>query len=55
MPHLVVESALVIKVVEEISIRLAAPEVHIGNLEVTPDCDCQEMHDWEVGSEKNLQ
>lgn len=36
--HLVVETAFRLEVVEELAIRLAAPEVHVRDLEIAPDC-----------------
>lgn len=36
--HLVVEPALGLEMVEELAIRLAAPEVHVRDLEIAPDC-----------------
>ena len=42
--HLIVESTLGLEVLEEFAIRLTTPEVHVRDLEVTPDCtiDCKE-------------
>ena len=38
--YLVVEPALRLKVVEELAVRLAPPEFHVRDLEVTPNCIC---------------
>ena len=41
--HLVVEPASGIEVLEEFCVCLAAPELHVGDLEVAPDCEmCQD-------------
>ena len=37
-PSLVVEPALGIEVLEELAVRLAAPEVEVSDLEIAPDC-----------------
>ena len=37
-PYLVVKATIPIEVVEECRIGLAAPEVHIGNLKIAPNC-----------------
>ena len=36
--HLVVKAALGLEVLEELAISLAAPQVHVCDLEITPDC-----------------
>ena len=36
-PSLVVESALLVEILEELAICFTAPEVQIANFEVTPD------------------
>ena len=36
--YLVVEPALGVEVFEKLAVRLAAPEVEVSDLEVTPDC-----------------
>lgn len=38
LAHLVVESAGGVEVVEVLHVGLAAPEVHVGDFEVAPDC-----------------
>lgn len=35
--YLVVEAALRLEMIEELAVRFASPELHIGDLEVTPD------------------
>ena len=37
--HLVVEPAFRLEVVEELRVRLTAPDLHVRDLEVTPDCE----------------
>lgn len=35
--YLVVEAALRLEMIEELAVRFASPELHVGDLEVTPD------------------
>lgn len=37
-PTFIVEAAFLIKVVEELRIRLTSPEVKVADLKVAPDC-----------------
>lgn len=37
-PALVVEAALLIQEVEELSVALTAPQIKVANLKVAPDC-----------------
>ena len=36
-PHLIVESALLIKILEELHVRFATPQIHVTDLKVAPD------------------
>lgn len=36
--HLVVEATCLVEVFKEFRVNFAAPEVHVGDLEVAPDC-----------------
>ena len=38
-PYLIVEPALLVEPLEELRVRLAAPEIHVRDLEVRPDCE----------------
>ena len=44
-PALVVESALLVEVLEELHVGLAPPEVQVANLEVGPDWERRERRE----------